>query len=108
MRTTNGDLFLIKITQKIKNGDYDDYFTIPFQTKELFLTTIKHKISKRVEKGGLPVLTDTEINECITESWDIAYDLLNTYIGLGFLALTDNGIELTESGHLAIKNTNIN
>ena len=102
----NDNTFLIKIAQKIKDGDYDEFLIIPFQSQKLFLTTIKHKILKRVEKGGLPVLTDNEIKECIDESQNIALDLLKLYFESGFLIKNENGIELTELGHNAIKNLN--
>jgi hypothetical protein len=47
MKNINNDVFLNKITQRIKNGDFDTYLTFPLMTRELLFLSIKARITKK-------------------------------------------------------------
>jgi len=50
MKNLNNDVFLNKITQRIKNGDFDTQLSLPFMTKELLYISIKNKLQKKIGK----------------------------------------------------------
>ena len=109
MKTNNGEVFLSKIGQRIKNGDFDTYLTVPLQTRELFFASLKSKMVKKISVGGSAVLSDNEIKECIKESEDTAIFTINLYFELGFIEKGEDGINITEKGYSAIKESyNIN
>ena len=103
MKNINNELFLNKINQRIKDGDFDTYFTIPFMTKDLLKISIKEKLKKNIETGGTPILSDREIKECLAEIKEIAVYTIAVYLKLGFMIKTETGFEFTKKGLLAIK-----
>jgi len=103
MKSINNDVFLNKIAQRIKNGDFDVYFTIPFMTRDLLSHAIKGRLDKKITTGGTPILSDTEIKDCLAETKETAVNIIATYLKLGFMVRTETGFEFTEKGYLAIK-----
>jgi len=103
MKNANGEVFLSKISQRINNGDFDVYLTVPFQTKELLFASIKTRLVNKILAAGSAVLTDHEIRECIKESENSALDIIGLYFKLGFIEKTEDGINITETGYTAIK-----
>jgi len=107
MTNTNNGVFLRKISEKIKNGDYDKYFTIPFMSQNLLIASIKTKLFKKIAKGNTPVLTDSEIMLCMQEVKETAVNIFSVYIQSGILEKTENGYELSKRGKIAIKQSSI-
>jgi len=103
MKTINNDVFLNKISERIKNGDFDTYLTLPFMTRNLLQTTIKAKLNKKIKSGATPILNDTEIRECLNDVKETALNIIMCYIKNGFIIRTENGFEFTKKGYLAIK-----
>jgi len=103
MKNINNNVFLVKIYQQINDGNYDEFFTLPFMSKELFFNIIKLKIIKKIETGATPILNDNEIKECITETKEVAASIISLYLKLDFIKKTSRGIEFTKKGYLAIK-----
>lgn len=103
MKSINNDVFLSKISQRIKNGDFDTYLTLPFMTRDLLQLTIKGKIDKKITTGGTPILSDTEIKECLNDVKETALNIIVCYIKNGFMIRTETGLEFTERGQLAVK-----
>jgi len=103
MKSINNDVFLNKISQRIKNGDFDVYLTVPFMTRDLLSHVIKGRLDKKITTGGTPILSDTEIKDCLAETKETAVNIIATYLKLGFMVRTETGFEFTEKGYLAIK-----
>jgi len=103
MKNINNDVFLNKINQRIKKGDFDAYLTLPFMTRDLLSVSIKERLTKRITSGGTPILNDNEIKDCIAETKETALHIILLYIRLGFMIKTETGYELTEKMQLAIK-----
>jgi hypothetical protein len=99
MKTVNNDVFLSKISQRIKNGDFDTYLTLPFMTRHLLHITIKSKLDKKLETGGTPILSDNEIKDCLADVKETALNIILCYIKNGFMVRTETGLEFTEKGH---------
>ena len=105
MENPNNKVFLNKITQRIKDGDFDKYLTLPFMTKELFYTTIKDNIDKKINTGGTPILSDTEVKACLEETKRTAVSTFALFIKEGMIIRTEEGYELTPKGELAVRAT---
>lgn len=103
MKNINNDVFYNKIMQRVKNGDFDVYFTIPFMTRDLFSRSLKGRLDKKSNTGGTPILSDVEIKDCIAETKETAVNIIATYLKQGFMVRTETGFEFTEKGYLAIK-----
>ena len=100
------NVFLNKIFQRIKDGEYDKYLTIPFMTKELLFSTIKTKFNKKIASNGTPILNDVEIKECIETSKETAATTFIIFLKEGLLVKTASGYELSDKGQIAIRNYN--
>lgn len=103
MKNINNDVFLTKISQRIKNGDFDVYLTLPLMTRELLFLTIKGRITKKINSGGTPILNDNDIKDCLREVKEAAAYTIAIYLKLGFIVRTETGFEFTDRGNLAIK-----
>lgn len=104
MKTFNNEVFLSKIGQRIKNGDFDVYLTLPLMTRELLYLSIKSRINKKIDTGGTPVLSDVEIKDCLAEVKETAATMIALYLKLGFIKRTEEGFfEFTNLWNLAIK-----
>ena len=103
MKNINNDVFLSKITQRISNGDFDSMLVVPFMTRDLFLVSIKNHLNERETNGRARVLTDNEIKDCLLESEETANEITNAYIKNGILEVTDEGLQYTALGLLAVK-----
>lgn len=100
-------VFLHLISEKIMEGDYDKYFTIPFMSKELLISTIKNKLDKKIAKSVTPMLTDSEVILCINEVKETAANVFMLYLNEGFIEKTEEGYDLTNKGRIAIKESSI-
>ena len=104
MKNINNDVFLNKITQRIKNGDFDTYLTLPLMTRELLFLSVKGRIDKRISTGATPILSDAEIKDCLAEVKETAVSMIALYLKLGFIKQNDVGeFEFTPKWNIAIK-----
>jgi len=103
MKNINNEVFLNKIMQRIKSGDFDKYLTLPFMTRDLLVQIIKGRLTKKIDTGGTPILSDNDLKECIADVKETALGIIVLYIKLGFIEKTETGYEFTEKGHLAVK-----
>jgi len=103
MKNLNNDVFLNKISERIKNGDFDVYMIFPFMSRELLFTSIKNNIKKKILTGGTPILNDIELKDCISEVKELAANIIAIYLKFGFIVRTDTGFEFTKLGKTAIR-----
>lgn len=96
-------MFLTRLKSKIKKGEYNEYLTIPFATKELLYTVVEDKVMERIEKGVNPLLNERDMIECIQGTIAIATEIASVYIESGILVKTEDGYEVSEKGKLALK-----
>lgn len=105
MENSNNKVFLNKIAQRIKDGDFDKYLNLPFMTKELLYVRIKDRIERKLKTGGTPILTDYEVKECLEETKQTAVSTFALFLKEGLILRTDEGYTLTEKGEIAIRAT---
>ena len=103
MKNINDSVFLNKINQRIKHGDFDVYLTLPFMSRDLLSCSFKGRLEKRIASGGTPILSDNEIKDCLAEVKETALSIILIYIKFGFMEKTEAGYELTEKMQKAIK-----
>jgi len=103
MKNINNTVFLSKIAQRVKNGDFDVYLTLPFMTRDLFLYSVKGHLSKKLSTGGTPILSDNELKDCIEEVKETALTIIKIYMKLGFIIRTEDGYAFTDKMSLAIR-----
>ena len=103
MKNINDHVFIIKISQRINQGDFDVYLNLPFMSKELLLSTMKSRLEKKIAVGGSATLNDIDIKDCLAEVKETALNIIALYLKLEFIVRTETGIEFTEKGLKAIK-----
>ena len=98
-------LFLDEMYDKIFNGEYDKEMTIPFMTKNLVYAAIKSKINKKIEVGGTPILTKSEIKDALRDAKETAVAIVSIFLNNGILEKTEDGYKLSEvmRKHLKVK-----
>jgi len=103
MKNQQTEVFLNKISSKIKNGEFDESLTIPFLTKELLFSSIKARIDKKIETGGTPLLTDAEIKDAVKDAKDAAVSTAYMFIKNKILVKGVDGYELSDVAKKALK-----
>ena len=103
MKNQQSEVFLNKISSKIKNGDFDEYLTIPFFTKELLFSSIKARIDKKIETGATPVLNDAEVKDSIKDAKETAVTTAGIFIANKILVKGVDGYELSDIAKKALR-----
>jgi len=103
MKNQQTEVFLNKISSKIKNGEFDESLTIPFLTKELLFSSIKARIDKKIETGGTPLLTDAEIKDAVKDAKDAAVSTAYMFIKNKILVKGVDRYELSDVAKKALK-----
>jgi hypothetical protein len=102
MRETN-NIFLVKIIEKIRKGDYDVQLNLPFMNQELLISVIKEKFKRKIESGGTPILNDAEIKDCILQVKETAAYTYFLFIKNGLIEQTNESFKLTKEGEIALR-----
>lgn len=102
MKNQQNEVFLNKISSKIKNGEYNEYLTIPFFTKELLFSSFKARIDKKIENNATPILNDSEIKDAIKDAKEIAVTTAKIFIANGVLVKGVDGYELSDVAKKAL------
>jgi hypothetical protein len=98
------EAFLAKVKKKIRDGAYDEYFTLPFMSQEKLVKAIEKNILHKLEKGATPILSDNEIVEMIKEMKEASGVAFKLFYENGFIELNEAGVYgVSERGKLAIK-----
>lgn len=99
-------IFLNRIKDRIKHGDFDAYLSLPFMSRELFYRTISSKIYKRIETGSTPLLSDTEIKQCLADTREAAVYTVALFLELEFIERIGDTYKLTPVGEIAVRASN--
>jgi hypothetical protein len=103
MKKLNDNVFLNKMIQKIKNGEYDEQLTYPFMTRELLFNAIKYRLDKKISTGGTPILNEAEVKECVADTKETSLNIIALYLKLGFMEKTSTGYQYTKKWNSAVK-----
>ena len=102
MKNQQNDVFLNKISSKIKNGEFDEFLTIPFMTKELLFSSIKARIDKKIENGATPILNDAEIKDAVKDAKEAAITTAAIFVHNKILVKGVDGYELSDVAKKAL------
>ena len=97
------DVFLTEMKNKINAGMYDDQLTLPFMTRKLMIATLEGKIKKRLESGGTPMLTETEVKTLIEDMKEASGSAFHLFVEYGILEKTEEGYQLSAKGAKALR-----
>ena len=95
-------VFFTKISEKVKNGDYDEFLDIPFISRKTILAAFKARILKKIETNATPLLSDKEIYECIGDAREVAAITAKLFLELGILEKTDDGLNVSDNSPIKI------
>lgn len=97
MNTESAQVFLNKMKDKISKGEYDREL-IPFMRRESIYASIKARVTKKLETGGTPLLSETEIKDAIHDAKEIAAISLALFAKIGLMEKTAEGWIVTPKG----------
>jgi len=103
MNTESAQVFLNKIKDKIGKGVYDKELTVPFMKRESIYASIKARVTKKLETGATPLLSDAEIKEAIKDAKEVAAISLEIFSKVGILEKTEEGWIVTPKGEKLLK-----
>jgi hypothetical protein len=104
MKNDNVKVFLSKIKSKIESAEFDNELTEGFASRKLLYSAVVARIEKKIETKGTPVLSDSEIKECIKDVKEISLTTTALFLKSGILIKDSMGnISLSEKGKIAIK-----
>lgn len=98
MNTESAQVFLNKIKDKIGKGVYDKELTVPFMKRESIYASIKARVTKKLETGATPLLSDAEIKDAIKDAKEVAAISLELFSKIGILQKTEEGWIVTPKG----------
>lgn len=98
MNTESAQVFLNKMKDKISKGEYDKEITVPFMKRESVYASIKARVTKKLETGGTPLLSETEIKDAIHDAKEIAAISLSLFSKIGIVEKTETGWVVTPKG----------
>lgn len=98
MNTESAQVFLNKIKDKIGKGVYDKELTVPFMKRESIYASIKARVTKKLETGATPLLSDAEIKDAIKDAKEVAAISLEIFSKIGILEKTEAGWIVTPKG----------
>ncbi len=98
MNTESAQVFLNKIKDKIGKGVYDNELTVPFMKRESIYASIKARVTKKLETGATPLLSDAEIKDAIKDAKEVAAISLELFSKIGILQKTEEGWIVTSKG----------
>ena len=103
MANESAQVFLNKIKEKIGKGDYDSEITVPFMNKTTLFASIKARVDKKLETGGTPLLSETEIKEAIKDAKEVAGVSFEIFKKLGILEKTEVGWVVSKRGEKLLR-----
>lgn len=95
-------VFLSKIQEKIKNGEYDNYVSL-FISRELIYACIKSKIDKKLETGSTPLLSDNEIKDALKDAKETSDAIVTLFLNNDILKMSQEGLILSGKGLKILK-----
>jgi len=102
MNTESAQVFLNKMKDKIGKGEYDKEL-LPFMRRESIYASIKARVTKKLETGGTPLLSETEIKDAIQDAREIAAISLSLFAKVGIMEKTEAGWVVTEKGEKLLR-----
>jgi hypothetical protein len=91
MSEDKAKIFLDRILERIDNGEFDEHLNIPFSSKKLLKSLVRSKMARKVETGATPILSDTDLWNCVSEIRETAAVSTAVFLKLGLLVEGKDG-----------------
>lgn len=92
MNEDKAKIFLDRVLARIDNGEFDQHLNIPFASRKLLKSLVESKMTKKVETGSTPVLSDTDLWHCVEEVRETAAHTASIFFKKGILVKDENGV----------------
>ena len=89
---------------KLSKGVYDEHLKLPFASRELLVASVERRVQRKLDKGVTPMLSDNEIDICISEVIAAAGSTFYLMVKNGILEPNeDGGYQLSIKGARALR-----
>jgi hypothetical protein len=92
MSEDKAKIFLNRILDRIDSGEFDEHLNIPFASRKLLKSLVESKMAKKVETAATPVLSDTDIWNCVSEVRETAAYTASVLFKNGLLVKGEDGV----------------
>jgi len=94
MNEDKAKIFLDRILNRIDNGEFDEHLNIPFASRKLLKSLVEAKMARKVETKSTPVLSDTDLWNCVSEVRETAAYTASVLFENGLLVKDEKGVGL--------------
>jgi len=88
-------VFFSKISEKINEGFYDEFITIPFMSRQLIIKLIKFNINKKLDMNSTPILSEQEIKNIINDAKETALVTTQIFINIGLIEKVNDNYKVS-------------
>jgi hypothetical protein len=92
MNENKAKFFLDRLLDRIDNGEFDEHLNIPFASRKLLKSLVEAKMAKKVETNATPVLSDTDLWNCVSEVRETAAYTASILFEKGLLVKDERGV----------------
>jgi len=92
MKEDTAKIFLDRVLNRIDSGEFDEHLNIPFASRKLLRSLVESKMAKKVETNSTPVLSDTDLWNCVAEVRETAAHTASVFVKKGILVNDENGV----------------
>lgn len=93
MKEEQAKVFLSKIKERIKDGEYDAYVK-PFVSRDLIYASFKARILKKLDTGATPILSESEIKDALQDAKDIGVITYALFLEAGIIKKEENNVSV--------------
>ncbi len=98
MNSESAQVFLNKMKDRLAKGEFDKEINVPFMKRESVYASIKARVTKKLETGATPLLSEGEIKDAIQDAKEVAAISLSLFSKIGILQKTEEGWIVTSKG----------
>jgi hypothetical protein len=91
MNEDTAKIFLERVLNRIDAGEFDEHLNIPFASRKLLRSLVEAKMARKVESNTTPILSDTDLWNCVNEVRETAAYTASVLFKSGFLSKDEKG-----------------
>ena len=103
MNSESAQVFLNKMKDRLAKGEFDKEINVPFMKRESVYASIKARVTKKLETGATPLLSEGEIKDAIQDAKEVAAISLSLFSKIGLVEKTEERWIVTPTGEKLLK-----
>ena len=103
MNSESAQVFLNKMKDRLAKGEFDKEINVPFMKRESVYASIKARVTKKLETGATPLLSEGEIKDAVQDAKEVAAISLSLFSKIGLVEKTEEGWIITSAGEKLLK-----